>query len=223
MRKYIIILLGFSILGFMVLNLSITTVEAHPGRTDANGGHTCRTNCEKWGLSYGEYHYHNGGSSDSTSSNTDEGRDIPEVTTVDTSSLENELSEARDVIEQYEQENKEVKQKIDNLEDELAVLNNTINKYKKREEEIDSRESSLSKKEKELEGIQVELDKREKEVEAKIRKSEENIKKLETDLNDKQEVIQNMENDTTVGAISSAVALGGGYGIYRFIRRKKTS
>ena len=28
-------------------------------RTDANGGHTCRTNCEKWGLQYGEYHYHN--------------------------------------------------------------------------------------------------------------------------------------------------------------------
>ncbi|CAG9613089.1 hypothetical protein BACCIP111899_02284 [Bacillus rhizoplanae] len=32
---------------------------AHPGNTDANGGHTCRTNCEKWGLQYGEYHYHN--------------------------------------------------------------------------------------------------------------------------------------------------------------------
>jgi len=34
---------------------------AHPGNTDASGGHTCRTNCESWGLSYGEYHYHNGG------------------------------------------------------------------------------------------------------------------------------------------------------------------
>lgn len=35
------------------------TALAHPGRTDANGGHTCRTNCtEKWGLKYGEYHYH---------------------------------------------------------------------------------------------------------------------------------------------------------------------
>ncbi|WP_420849654.1 YHYH domain-containing protein [Peribacillus tepidiphilus] len=40
-------------------------VNAHPGRTDGNGGHTCRTNCEKWGLDYGEYHYHNGGSSGS--------------------------------------------------------------------------------------------------------------------------------------------------------------
>lgn len=32
---------------------------AHPGRTDAYGCHTCRTNCPSWGLSYGEYHCHN--------------------------------------------------------------------------------------------------------------------------------------------------------------------
>jgi len=37
--------------------------SAHPGRTDSSGGHTCRTNCESWGLEYGEYHYHNGGGS----------------------------------------------------------------------------------------------------------------------------------------------------------------
>lgn len=36
---------------------------AHPGRTDSSGGHTCRTNCLSWGYSYGEYHYHNSGSS----------------------------------------------------------------------------------------------------------------------------------------------------------------
>ncbi len=45
-------------------------VNAHPGRTDSSGGHTCRTNCEKWGLSYGEYHYHNGGSSSSSTSSS---------------------------------------------------------------------------------------------------------------------------------------------------------
>lgn len=45
-------------------------VLAHPGRTDANGGHTCRTNCEKWGLEYGEYHYHNGGTRSSNSGGT---------------------------------------------------------------------------------------------------------------------------------------------------------
>ncbi|RFB14713.1 YHYH domain-containing protein [Bacillus sp. HNG] len=30
----------------------------HPGNTDSNGGHTCKTNCAEWGLYYGEYHYH---------------------------------------------------------------------------------------------------------------------------------------------------------------------
>ncbi|KKR08605.1 MAG: Membrane protein [Parcubacteria group bacterium GW2011_GWC2_39_14] len=32
--------------------------QAHPGRTDSSGCHTCRTNCAKWGLSSGEYHCH---------------------------------------------------------------------------------------------------------------------------------------------------------------------
>lgn len=36
---------------------------AHPGNTDANGGHYCWTNCERWGLKYGEYHYNNGDTS----------------------------------------------------------------------------------------------------------------------------------------------------------------
>lgn len=36
-------------------------VLAHPGRTDAFGCHTCKTNCPSWGLYYGEYHCHNGG------------------------------------------------------------------------------------------------------------------------------------------------------------------
>ena len=35
-------------------------VSAHPGRTDSSGGHTCRTNCAKWGLSHGQYHRHGG-------------------------------------------------------------------------------------------------------------------------------------------------------------------
>lgn len=48
------------IIAFIVLFfvLSTTQVSAHPGRTDASGGHTCRTNCEKWGYGYGEYHTH---------------------------------------------------------------------------------------------------------------------------------------------------------------------
>jgi hypothetical protein len=46
---------------FLLFLLSVGSTDAHPGRTDANGGHTCRTNCDKWGYGYGEYHYHGGG------------------------------------------------------------------------------------------------------------------------------------------------------------------
>jgi hypothetical protein len=35
----------------------VSTVWAHPGRTDKRGGHYCWTNCKKWGLKYGQYHY----------------------------------------------------------------------------------------------------------------------------------------------------------------------
>jgi hypothetical protein len=42
----------------IILLLSPTGTSAHPGNTDANGGHYCWTNCEDWGLNYGEYHYH---------------------------------------------------------------------------------------------------------------------------------------------------------------------
>jgi hypothetical protein len=44
-----------------ILTFSLSgSIFAHPGRTDAKGCHTCRTNCESWGLEYGEYHCHNG-------------------------------------------------------------------------------------------------------------------------------------------------------------------
>ncbi|MFN0224250.1 YHYH domain-containing protein [Paenibacillus sp. KR2-11] len=54
-----------------ILSLTFSSAAAaHPGRTDSSGGHTCRTNCEKWGYEYGEYHYHNGGGSSSTGSSS---------------------------------------------------------------------------------------------------------------------------------------------------------
>jgi competence protein ComEC len=55
--KRLIISIFLLFVTFMSSGVSI----AHPGKTDANGGHTCRTNCEKWGLKQGEYHTHNGG------------------------------------------------------------------------------------------------------------------------------------------------------------------
>ncbi len=49
---------------FIVLGLALPgSAFAHPGRADSNGGHVCRTNCAKWGLSQGQYHTH-GGSKD---------------------------------------------------------------------------------------------------------------------------------------------------------------
>lgn len=38
--------------------LSFTPVYAHPGRTAADGGHYCRTNCAKWGEVDGARHFH---------------------------------------------------------------------------------------------------------------------------------------------------------------------
>lgn len=63
-KYYLLIIVVIMIVCF------IPNVYAHPGRTDSNGCHTCRTNCERWGLSYGQYHCHNGGSSSTGSSNS---------------------------------------------------------------------------------------------------------------------------------------------------------
>lgn len=53
-----------------IIIFSTSVVFAHPGRTDSNGCHTCKTNCEKYGLKYGEYHCHDGSSSSSSSNKT---------------------------------------------------------------------------------------------------------------------------------------------------------
>lgn len=55
MKKILLIIL-------ILFLITISNATAHPGRTDSSGCHTCRTNCPSWGLSYGEYHCHNGGS-----------------------------------------------------------------------------------------------------------------------------------------------------------------
>jgi len=51
-RRYKILIL------FLIAFSVVSITSAHPGRTDEYGCHTCRTNCERWGLSYGEYHCH---------------------------------------------------------------------------------------------------------------------------------------------------------------------
>ena len=58
-----------------------TIVFAHPGKTDANGCHYCRTNCAKWGLYNGQYHCHNGGTGESSSSNNTTKKTTKKTTT----------------------------------------------------------------------------------------------------------------------------------------------
>ena len=48
------------VIAISVLSLALPA-SAHPGRTDSQGGHTCKTNCEKWGYKFGEWHKHNSG------------------------------------------------------------------------------------------------------------------------------------------------------------------
>ncbi|MGM1044840.1 MAG: MBL fold metallo-hydrolase [Bacillota bacterium] len=64
-------LINISLVLMLILAVfSPSMANAHPGRTDSSGGHYCRTNCAKWGLKDGEYHYHNGGGSSSSSSSS---------------------------------------------------------------------------------------------------------------------------------------------------------
>lgn len=55
MKKTLIYLISLVIFGGVFVGFAY----AHPGRTDRHWGHICRTNCKKWWLKYGQYHYHN--------------------------------------------------------------------------------------------------------------------------------------------------------------------
>lgn len=47
------------LISIVVYSLNFAGVTyAHPWRTDSSGCHTCKTNCAKQGLRYGEYHCH---------------------------------------------------------------------------------------------------------------------------------------------------------------------
>ncbi len=65
------LLICFLLASLVIFPLAPIPAHAHPGRTDSSGGHTCRTNCDSWGLGQGEYHSHGGGASGSTSQSTD--------------------------------------------------------------------------------------------------------------------------------------------------------
>lgn len=88
----------------MIVILSPLYVEAHPGRTDSNGCHTCRTNCAKWGLSYGQYHCH-GKKNSSTSTSSSNTNKTPTTKVLDSNkniksiSIDNTNIEVKDTME----------------------------------------------------------------------------------------------------------------------------
>lgn len=56
-----------SILAIIVLGFYAGVVDAHPGRTAADGCHYCRTNCDYYGVPWNERHCHGGSTSGDTS------------------------------------------------------------------------------------------------------------------------------------------------------------
>ena len=83
-----------------IVILSPLYVEAHPGRTDSNGCHTCRTNCAKWGLSYGQYHCHGKtNSSTSTTNKTTTTKVLDSNKNIKSISIDNTNIEVKDTME----------------------------------------------------------------------------------------------------------------------------
>jgi len=62
MRQVFIKIFSMVMYFFGLISISLIEVSAHPGNTDSNGGHVCRTNCPSWGLEFGEYHTHSSSS-----------------------------------------------------------------------------------------------------------------------------------------------------------------
>ncbi|MFD4708042.1 YHYH domain-containing protein [Gottfriedia sp. NPDC058432] len=104
MKKTLLLIL------FLVFQLFISNEKSYasPGRTDANCGHRCYTNCEKYGLKYGEYHYHNGGNSDNT---YEEDPDLEEY-------YEQQSDEFYQEMEDNEQQEKEYYNELDQQSEE---------------------------------------------------------------------------------------------------------
>lgn len=142
----------------VVLLMTITPISAHSGRTDANGGHCCRTNCAKWGLRDGEYHYHNDGGSSSSSSNSSGNSSTNQSTT----------PKAVDYTKQGEtagynykkanlDANKKAIENVRNLEAEDTNSEYTLEKQKKVYKE--SYQSTYEQEEKEINSLKKKLSK----------------------------------------------------------------
>lgn len=77
-NKYLTFYLIFYASIILLSLFSSPPIKAHPGNTASDGGHYCRTNCEKWGEVYGERHFHGGSVEDDDSGYEDYYDDPPE-------------------------------------------------------------------------------------------------------------------------------------------------
>lgn len=105
------------IMVILIIGMMPSIVLAHPGRTDSNGCHYCRTNCAKYGLSNGEYHCHNGGSSGSSNNSSSSSNNNNGTTITKTKS--NDATLKYIIIDNNKFEN------IDNVE--YSTTNETVN------------------------------------------------------------------------------------------------
>lgn len=173
----------------MIVALSPLYVEAHPGRTDSNGCHTCRTNCAKWGLRYGQYHCH-GRKNSSTSSNTskttttkvlDSNKNIKSI------SIDNTNIEVKDTMEYN------TYSKVNNID---IILESTKSKY-----EI-SNYSNLSIGDNNIKIIVTSEDNTSKEYNLNIKYLEEpNISSISIN-NDNIDINNYMEYHTTLDSVN---------------------
>lgn len=104
----------------MIVVLSPLYVEAHPGRTDSNGCHTCKKNCAKWGLSYGQYHCHGKTNSSSNTNKTATTKALDSNKNIKSISIDNTNIEVKDTME-YNTYNK-----VNNID---IILESTKSKY----------------------------------------------------------------------------------------------
>lgn len=111
-KGFLISLLAITVLGFYA-----GVVDAHPGRTAADGCHYCRTNCDYYGVPWNERHCHGGGSSSSndTGSNTapppPKPTQAPQATQQQPTTITEPVVTSKKVIEQLRELVKERKEK----------------------------------------------------------------------------------------------------------------
>lgn len=118
-----------------LLFIPLSSVTAHPGKLDSNGGHNCSDASKKKGLCSG-YHYHNGGSSNTPSTNDESVQKDQERQQQE---LVEKLKREEEQRKQEEQQRKEAEQK--KLEEDKKINENQKNEIvvKQKEQEVNNK------------------------------------------------------------------------------------